>query len=321
MAERGIALALTATMLYGAVSLSGCTSSSADNSQSGKQTVNAANTTSPTTEPPAASPPVTSVPPVSSPPPPTSHSEDACLPITMPSTDTLFKSTKKVFAHYFYPFPLSIDNKPSHTDYYNVQYLNRDGESDKWIAEGGYLRQRPLGVSAGSEANWQQLNMQHEVKLAIARGITGFFFDVMSLDQATDTDSQLHVMMKAAAAVDARFKIIVMPDLTALKSDSEAVVSIIASIADSPSAYKLDDGRLVVSSFDAGLNSANWWSGVFASLKKKGIEIAFFPTFLGWRSSADQFAPISYGFGDWGYGNSTRLKRGDKRSGDRTQRI
>ncbi len=101
----------------------------------------------------------------------------------MPSADTLFKSSKKVFAHYLYPFPLSIDNKAPAADYYNTQYLNKSGESDKWSTEGGYLRQRPLGINASTSPQWQQLNMQHEVTTAIARGITGFTFDVMSTDQ------------------------------------------------------------------------------------------------------------------------------------------
>src|SRR4030081_2799482 len=161
----------------------------------------------------------------------------------MPTTDTVFKSSKKIFAHYFYPFGLSIDNKAPNTDYYNTNYLNRNGESGKWQQEGGYLRQRPLGVNASSNPNWKQLNMQHEVTTAIARGITGFTIDIMSLDEATNPSSHLHLMLKAAQAVDSRFKIMVMPDMTVFGSDSNAVVTIIASVASSPAAYRLGDGR------------------------------------------------------------------------------
>jgi hypothetical protein len=228
------------------------------------------------------------------------NSGDACLPITMPTTDTVFKSSKKVFAHYFYPFPVSIDNKAPSNDYYNSQYLNKNGESNKWVLEGGFLRQRPLGINASSNPNWQQLNMQHEVTTAIARGITGFTIDVMSLDEATNANSHLHLMLKAAQAVDSRFKIIVMPDITVFKSDANAVVQVIASVAGSPAAYKLGDGRLVVSAFDAGLNSPAWWAAVLSRLKAQGINVAFVPTFLGWTASADLFSTLVYGFGDWG---------------------
>jgi hypothetical protein len=78
------------------------------------------------------------------------------------------------------------------------------------------------------------------------------------------------------------------------------VVQIIASVANSPAAYRLSDGRLVVSAFDAGLNSAAWWQSVLNTLSAQGIKVAFVPTFLGWGTYAAAFAPLSYGFGDWG---------------------
>ena len=229
-----------------------------------------------------------------------SNNGDACLPSTMPSADTLFSSTKKVFAHYFYPFPLSIDNLKPAVDYYSTQYLTKDGESGKWLKEGGYLRQRPLGTTPSLLSNWHQLNMEAEIRTAIARGITGFTFDSMSVADATDSTGPLQMLLAAAQAVDSRFKIVVMPDLTALGSDSAAVVQIIAAVAKSPAAYRLSDGNLVVSAFDAGLNSAAWWQSVFNTLSAQGIKVAFVPTFLGWNQYAAAFAPISYGFGDWG---------------------
>ncbi len=218
----------------------------------------------------------------------------------MPSADALFNSSKKVFAHYFHPFPVSIDNAASAQDYYNTQYLSKSGESDKWSNQGGYLRQRPLGVAASTNANWPQLNMENEVRAAIARGITGFTFDVLGVSDATDSNGRLQLMLAAAHAVDSRFKIVVMPDLAVLGSDSNAVVSIIAAAASSPAAYRLSDGRLVVSAFDAGLNSPAWWLSVISRLTAQGIHIAFVPTFLAWPATADAYAAFSYGFADWG---------------------
>jgi hypothetical protein len=225
---------------------------------------------------------------------------DACLPLTMPSADALFASSKKVFAHYFLPFPLSLDNSAPANDYYNTEYLNIHGESNKWQAQGGYLRQRPVGLTPSSSADWQLLNMESEIRSAIARGITGFTFDVMSTAEVSGSGNPLSLLLSAAQAVDSRFKIIVMPDLTALGGNTSAVVQIITAVASSPAAYRLSDGRLVVSAFDASLNSAVWWTAVLAQLSAKGINVAFVPTFLGWTTSAAAFAPISYGFGDWG---------------------
>ena len=227
---------------------------------------------------------------------------DACLPSTMPSADTFFNASKKVFAHYFHPFPVSIDNALSAEDYYNTQYLSKTGESSKWVKQGGYLRQRPLGVAVSTKANWPQLNMEGEVRAAIARGITGFTFDVLAASDATDSNGPLRLMLAAAHAVDSRFKIVVMPDLTELGSDSNAVVSVIASAASSPAAYRLSDGRLVVSAYDAGLNSPAWWQSVISRLNAQGIQIAFVPTFLSMPAAAvvNAFAPLSYGFANWG---------------------
>jgi hypothetical protein len=218
----------------------------------------------------------------------------------MPSSDALFNSAKRVFAHYFHPFPVSIDNQAPASDYYNAQYLSRTGESDKWLAQGGYLRARPLGVTPGTNPNWQQLNMEGEVRAAIARGITGFTFDSMSVTDATDSTSDLHLMLAAAQAVDSRFKILIMPDISVLGTDASSVVQIIAAVAASPAAYHLSDGRLVVSPFDAGLNTPAWWQSVITQLSAQGIQIALLPTFLGWASEAKAFSAFSYGFSDWG---------------------
>jgi hypothetical protein len=122
----------------------------------------------------------------------------------------------------------------------------------------------------------------------------------MSESEATDSDGKLQLMLAAAAAVDSRFKIMVMPDMTALGGDANAITGIIKAVAHSPAAYKLADGRLVVSAFAANMKAPTWWSAIFSSLKAGGINVAFVPTFMGWTQYADQFASISYGFADWG---------------------
>jgi len=35
---------------------------------------------------------------------------DACVAQTLPPTHVLFGTSKKVFAHYFFPYPVSLDN-------------------------------------------------------------------------------------------------------------------------------------------------------------------------------------------------------------------
>ena len=293
--------ALTLMFLVSAISGCGSSSNSSDSAPTPPTTSTATSPTTPTAPAAPATPPTASA-------PANTNSGDACLPAPMPSATTLFNSPKRVFAHYFNPYPISIDNAASANDYYNRNYLSKSGESGKWAAQGGFLRQRPMGVAISTNTNWRQLHMEQEVSAAIARGITGFTFDSLSATDATDSNSALHLMLAAAQAVDSRFKIVVMPDITALGSDSNAVVEIIAAAAASPAAYRLSDGRLVVSAFDAALNPASWWQSVISRLASQGIHVAFVPTFLGWSATADAFAPFSYGFGDWGsatVGNSS----------------
>lgn len=228
-----------------------------------------------------------------------SNSDDACLAAMPASVDALFASHKKVFAHYFYPFPKSLDNKQPQDDYYNTEFLTKDGEKGKWLAQGGFLRQRPLGETPRNPASWHHDSLEADIRAAIARGITGFTFNAFSTKDIAP-GGQVQLMLESAAAVDPRFKIVIMPDITSLHGDSQAVVDIIKAVAGSPSAYHLSDGRLVVSAFDASLNSATWWRGVLTTLKNDGVNVAFVPTFLSLIDEAAAFAPISYGFGEWG---------------------
>ncbi len=234
---------------------------------------------------------------------------NACVPFAMPPTAALFGSTKRVFAHYFYPFPLSIDDKPAASDYYNLEYMTPDGESDKWLAHGGYLRQRPLPVPVGSAATYAVDNMETEVRLAIAGGITGFTVDILGANQA-DAGSQLQNLLQAAAAVDPRFKIVAMIDLSALSeadagAEATVVESIIASVASSPASYTLADGRLVVSSFLAEDQPPSWWTSVFQSLDAKGIHVAFVPCFLNLGANEAAFSAMSYTYGLSLWGTAT----------------
>jgi len=222
----------------------------------------------------------------------------------MPSQATLFASPKKVFAHYFYPYPLSLDNKAASVDYYNANYLAPSGEANKWLGNGGLLRSRPLPVAPGAAATFKLDNMKKEIKLAMAAGITGFTVDVMSANEAV-VGSRLQTLYAAAAAVDSRFKIVVMPDMSALGTDAAAVETIVESIASNPAAYKLADGRLVVSPFDANKDTVAWWQTVMSALSAKGIKVAFVPVFLGWQTYASSFASISYGLSDWGTATPT----------------
>jgi hypothetical protein len=113
-------------------------------------------------------------------------------------------------------------------------------------------------------------------------------------------------MLKAAQAVDADFKVMAMPDMTMLDDETPAALAAaIAKFASYSSAFRLDDGRLVVSPFKAENHTAAWWKDWIALMKSQyGVNVAFVPVFLDWQKKADEFASISYGFSHWGVANA-----------------
>jgi hypothetical protein len=229
---------------------------------------------------------------------PSAASEDACLPIEMPPTDVLFSSSRKVFAHYFNRFPLSFDNRESGVDYYATQYLNPHGESDKWLAEGGFLRSRPLPVPRVESPSFAVENLKREVRLAISRGITGFTFDILAPDDLRP-GSYLPNMLKAASEVDSRFQIVLMPDMASLGPDPSQVIAIVKAMYHEPSLFHLPDGRLVIAPFLSESVPPSAWENMMSQLAKDDFKVAFVPTFLSPKYLATYGSP-SDGFGTFG---------------------
>lgn len=221
------------------------------------------------------------------------------LPFDMPSTATLRASAHKVFAHYFTPYPISIDNKPADDDYYTNGYLDPDGESGKHLAYGGLLRDRPIPRDPLT-GDYKLTDLETEVQRASAAGIDGFTVDILSLSGTNW--SQLNLLIQAAQTVDPGFEIVLMPDMSSLTTVTPTTLAAaIAGLAASPSVYRLADGSLVVSPFDAEKQTPAWWS-TFASTMQGtyGIKIAFLPCFLNFSANAQAYASISYGFANWG---------------------
>ena len=90
------------------------------------------------------------------------------LPFDLPSTAALRTSPRRVFAHYWPPLPVSLDNDDPATDYYQRNYLATGGEKGKHAAYGGYLRDRPLVRAPPAAPDWRFEDLQVEVRQAIA---------------------------------------------------------------------------------------------------------------------------------------------------------
>ncbi|WP_240136383.1 glycoside hydrolase family 71 protein [Streptomyces sp. MUM 178J] len=221
------------------------------------------------------------------------------MPFDLPSPAALKASGKLVFAHYFTPYPLSLDNARPDRDYYSRNYLTPEGEKGKHEEYGGLLRDRPLPVEPRG-GNWELANLRQEVRTARDAGLDGFTLDMLSLEGKNRERCEL--LLQAARSVDPDFTIMLMPDMTSLKTDDPDILAdAVAALGASPAAHRLGDGRLVVSPFKAEEKSPGWWSRMLKSLEARhGIRTAFVPLFLDFDAHHEQFAPLSYGYSEWG---------------------
>lgn len=218
-------------------------------------------------------------------------------PPTTPSPDD-----KKVLAVYFPPYPLSLDNKPTETDYYTRNYLPVDGEGGAHAAYGGLLRDRPIPVGHSASETWQVDNLRTEIRQARSAGIDGFFVNVMSVF-GLNWDTTVNLF---AAAELENFDIVPMVDgTTSISRLAPAqVAAALSTLYKSPAALKLGADYLL-SSFKAEGPGAAWWKQIVNLLETDyDVPVSFQAVFL--NPSDDNmkaFSSFSDSFGNWGERN------------------
>jgi hypothetical protein len=208
-------------------------------------------------------------------------------------------SPRKVFAHYMPGLPISIDNKEGSQDYYATEYLTPNGEDGKHAAYGGFLRDRPLPRAHSDRPDWKLVDLLTEISQAKSVGIDGFAVDVFN----PHTDSAVTDLLLQAAADVKDFAILVTADVTGpFRTMTPAdFAGNIAPYLTAPGAFRLSDGRPVLQSFAADLQTPEWWRSVLGILHDKlGRDVAFVPTFLTVGDNPEKFAAVSYGFSIWG---------------------
>ncbi|MET9436398.1 glycoside hydrolase family 71 protein [Streptomyces sp. NPDC006551] len=220
------------------------------------------------------------------------------LPFDLPDPRELRASGKLVFAHYFTPYPLSLDNQPPRNDYYARHYLTADGEQGKHRAYGGLLRDRPLPVRPET-GEWELAHLRQEIRTARDAGLDGFTVDILA--QSGRNWERVELLMRAAAEEDPGFRVQLMPDMTSLSTTPAALADSLARLARHPAAHRLADGRLVVSPFKAEEKEPAWWQRTMNELRSRhGIRTALVPLFLDFTPEREQYAAISHGFSEWG---------------------
>ncbi|GLJ79898.1 endo-1,3-alpha-glucanase family glycosylhydrolase [Microbacterium imperiale] len=224
----------------------------------------------------------------------------APAPPSQPAPPPTVDSPRKVFAHYFPPYPLSIDNKPAASDYYARNYLSPDGEGGRHARYGGLLRDRPLAVAPASSLSWRLDNLRREVAQAKSAGIDGFTVNIMSL---SGTNWEATKNLFAAAEREGGFVVVPMIDASAsvAAADPATVADRLAELYRSKAAFRAGD-RMLLSSFAAERRSVDWWSRIIDRLKRvHGVPVTFQAVFLN-ASDANMsaFRGIADGYGNWG---------------------
>ncbi|KYQ90361.1 hypothetical protein DLAC_08977 [Tieghemostelium lacteum] len=209
-----------------------------------------------------------------------------CFPFTDVGTTALLNSAKKVYAHYFSLFLISIDNEPSATDYYELGWIDPNGEGGIHYGYGGFIRQRPMPRPVRSQSNWLDLDAQLEVTNALALGLDGFTYNMLSDVETDDHWLQLIRLMTNAPLVDPRFKIVLMPDMLSGWTNADDIddtfVATIKKLWTHPANATLQrdcEGALVLSPYRAESKSPEWWLDQFNRFAVEGIQIAFWPVF------------------------------------------
>ncbi|EFA78284.1 conserved hypothetical protein [Heterostelium album PN500] len=232
----------------------------------------------------------------------------SCWPFTDSGTTALLNSPKKVFAHYFSLFPISIDNKVSTDDYYTNNFLKPTGEGGKHLQYGGFIRERPLPRPVRPDmSTYRDLDMQLEVTRALSLGLDGFTYDMLSSDETSDHWKRLILLMKNAPIVDSRFKIVLMPDMLAGWSNTaniaDTFVPIIKKLWDSPyngTLLRDSTGKLVLSPYRADSKTGAWWQNQITKFNQVGIQISFWPVFPDINQNyLNNYGSISVGQSEW----------------------
>jgi hypothetical protein len=200
-------------------------------------------------------------------------------PFDVPDASPGTAGGKHVWAHYFPPFPLSLDNRSSDSDTYATDLLSRTGQQGRFYAVGGLLRDRPLPIPPWPSRYWREIDFAVEILRAQAAGLDGFCVDILTLSGPLwDRVETLFAVTDNGAA---DFRLMLVPDLNAMREAGvEALAAALHRLAAHRSAYHLGDGRLVVAPYNADLRPPEFWSSLVSELKQRGHAVALWPIFL-----------------------------------------
>lgn len=239
--------------------------------------------------------------------------ESTWLPFNLPSRATLAATTKKVFAHYFVPFPISIDDVPVGPTEYIQQYWmppgGIEGLGQEWETNhntwGGFIRDRKIPRPPRG-AGFEVLDRATDISQAAAAGLDGFIVDILQLSPLQRWTQLIETIDAADVVNDPYFKLVLMPDEGA-GGTSTAMADNLATVANEASVYWHNDGgtnKLMIAPYNPEAVGTAFWSAVVSRLSSTyGIPSLLWPCYVAnWTAAAQApaFNSISYGHARWG---------------------
>lgn len=230
----------------------------------------------------------------------------------MPDTSS---STKKVFAHYFGPYPIRIQNKIPNDDYYSNNYLRTIGENSNFANIGGLLRDRPWIYPAGG-SDWQSVDAAQDIEWAISAGIDGFYVNIMG-GSGLNWDRYI-TLRDVANASYPNFYVVPMIDANGSLAGSGTTDQIADAIAQFAStSYYLGDGRMLVGSFKMEGKTPTWWNNIYSSLQSRhGIDAAPVGVYNNFTQAGNY---NQYASGAWGTGADPNIYANRSNYGDQAR--
>lgn len=193
-----------------------------------------------------------------------------------------------------------MDNRPSTSDYYAVNFLNPKDPAGKNRAYGSLLRERPLSRPPYPTPAWAVADMERDIRWAQEIGIDAFLYNIITIDPGSPFWQILVYMLDAAANVGGAFRIVPSLDATLLASQPVAkIAAALKTISGHPMLLRRPGGQLVLSAFAAESWPAEHWSELFDDLAKSGIKVEFVPTFLNVRSATPDHWKLADAVSEW----------------------
>jgi hypothetical protein len=217
------------------------------------------------------------------------------LPYVAPTYDQVLNSSKKTFVHYVNS-PLQYNQ----SDYWPNSQCMAYIIPSSWPASAGNQRLCSAPpITSGSASTYIIDNLKAEIVRMIARGINGIALDLFSVCDWSQSGTNcpnnpggsgnpgaLINVLNAAAAVDSRFKILPMPDMTAgitptnLPNLWTAPIGA-TTIYNHPNIYHWPDANNYpeLSPYCTECFSASQYSAALSTMKANGTPVSWAPIF------------------------------------------